>query len=127
MGVQSERIADSVDELAGWLQAAREWALDADAPKQEREFRAAAYAECINVVRGAFRQVHSALPTRETNDAYAAVIDAPETPETGALWGRAAGTDLASKVLDGLIMALPVDGEDVRSRASLDDPNLSLD
>ncbi|MFF4291023.1 hypothetical protein ACFY0R_37870 [Streptomyces sp. NPDC001633] len=126
---RANTIAPPTAETGAWLDAAREWALDADAPRQEREFRAAAYAEFVTAMRDALRQALDALPMRETSDAYAQALaaDPTETPELGALWGRASGTEMAAGILQGLIRAMPLDALDVRERAALDDPLMDLE
>ncbi|MFJ5952578.1 hypothetical protein [Streptomyces noursei] len=126
---RGDTIAPATAELGGWLDAAREWALDVDAPQEEREFRAAAYGECVTVVGDALRQALAALPLTETRDAYAQAeaADPTETPELGLLWGRASGTEMAAGILHGLVQALPVDALRVRERASLDDPQMDLE
>lgn len=81
------------------------------------------------MVPAALRQALNALPVRERHSAYAQAdaADPTETPELGVLWERASGADMAAKILDGLLCALPHPGGRARERAGLDDPLTDLE
>jgi hypothetical protein len=122
-------IQDTLEDLDSWLVQARDTALDVEYPREEREFRAEAYASCVHEMRTLLGQIRDALPAQEARDAYAQADDSePEgSKELARTWGRTTAVDAMESLLDSFAMMLPVDGNSVRERASLDDPHENLD
>jgi hypothetical protein len=126
---QMDSIAPVLAELGGWLDETHEEALDPEATRNEREFRAAGYDACLAVVRDTLRQALDTIDRHAANEAHkqAKAANPAETAERGVVWGRAMGAELAAGLLQGLLLALPTNGENVKFRAALNDPNEDLD
>ncbi|MER7688807.1 hypothetical protein [Streptomyces sp. NPDC097610] len=126
-----QRIAriDVLEKLDETLATLREAALDAEFPREEREFRAGAYAASIHEMRVLLGQIRDGLPLQEARDAYAQAdaSEAENSPALAKAWGRAMAVDAIESLLDTFTLALPVDGNGVRERAALDDPHENLD
>lgn len=121
-------IDNALADTDSWLDGVRDAALDAELSQQEREFRGIAYATCISEMRDAFRQALDSLPVQQAGEAYAnAANSTQETPELARLWGKTTGAEMAADILNALIRTLPLDGQRVQDRASLEDPQMDLD
>ncbi|MFR9796854.1 hypothetical protein ACL02U_13240 [Streptomyces sp. MS06] len=124
-----DHLDSALDEADGWLGACRDVATDRDEPVSDRISRGIAYQECISEMRKHLRHALDAVPVQETRDAYDAEVDGVAgdlTPRQAELWGRASGAEFAARLLDALILTLPVDGVGVRDRAELEDPLMDL-
>src|SRR5690606_12376220 len=118
-------VTDALIETDTWLADTREWALDPDESAGERAARGAAYAQCVSQMRDAIRQARDSIRVQELSEEYAQA-PADDRAEWGRRWGRASGADMAAKILDALLLTLPLDGTRVETRSRLDDPLMDL-
>ena len=120
---------DTMDDLDDSLATLREAALETEYPRQERIFRAEAYATTIHEMRLLLRQMRDTLPMQEARDAFveADLSEPEESTARAKAWARAQAVGKVDEILDLLTRTLPIDGISVRDRAELDDPNENLD
>jgi hypothetical protein len=122
-------LQDTMEEVDDSLATLRKVALDAEYDREEREFRAEAYASTIREMRLLLGQIRDSLPKQEARDAYAQadVSESENSTARAQVWAKTMAADTVDDILDALTTMLPVDGASVRNRATLDDPNENLD
>jgi hypothetical protein len=123
------QVQHGLRELDGWLASERDAALDAELPREEREFRGEAYASALHEMHVVLQKARDALPIEGSRDAYERAEEAePDTStDLAQMWARTVAVNKVDALLEGLLMMLPVGGWSVRDRASLEDPNMNLD
>lgn len=116
----------NIDSLADY----RAEALDPEVPVEDRAIESIQYADTVHEMRVLLGTLRDALPTRETRDAHMTAKGTDPgmtTAESAKAWAQNAAAERLYAILDAVGQLLPVDGNSVRDRASLDDPTADLD